>query len=106
MELFLVFQIIGRKLAKQKLIHKLIAIMLEENINKGWIILNTMRENGKGLEEAKQTCIEKFKIPIDLYNENFQPDIEKWGESRKIGAQLSIDDTQIGLIGWLLRRFR
>ena len=66
---------------------------------------NTMRENGKGLEQAKEVC-EKFKIPIDLYNENYQPDIDRWSDSRKIGAQLSIDDTQVGLIGWLLRRFR
>lgn len=63
-----------------------------------------MRENGKGLEEAKQAC-EDYNIPIDLHNENYKPDIERWGESRKIGAQLSIDDTQVGFIGWMLRRF-
>lgn len=93
------------KVGKQKLIHKLVANYIRRKHKQGWVvILNTMRENGKGLKEAKQACID-YKIPIDLYNENFQPDIEKWGESRKIGAQLSIDDTQIGLIGWLLRKF-
>lgn len=93
------------KVGKQKLIHKLIANYVRHKHRQGWIIiLNTMRENGKGLEQAKEAC-EMYKIPIDLYNENHQPDIDRWGDSRKIGAQLSIDDTQVGLIGWLLRRF-
>lgn len=91
---------------KQKWIHKFIANYVRRKHKQGWIIiLKTMRENGKGLEQAKEAC-EKFKIPIDLYNENYQPDIDRWSDSRKIGAQLSIDDTQIGLLGWLLRRFR
>jgi len=94
------------KIGKQKLIHKFVANYVRRKHKQGWIIiLNTMRENGKGLEQAKEAC-EKFKIPIDLYNENYQPDIDRWSDSRKIGAQLSIDDTQIGLLGWLLRRFR
>ncbi|NLD49637.1 MAG: hypothetical protein GX660_21020 [Clostridiaceae bacterium] len=93
------------KIGKQKLIHKLVACYIRYKHKRGWIIiLNTMRENGKGLEEAIQAC-EDYNIPIDLYNENFMPDIIRWGESRKIGAQLSIDDTQVGFIGWLLRRF-
>ncbi len=91
---------------KQKWIHKLIANYVRHKHKHGWIvILNTMRESGKGLEEAKKAC-EMYNIPIDLYNQNYQPDIDRWGDSRKIGAQLSIDDTQVGLIGWLLRRFR
>ena len=91
---------------KQKLIHKLIANYVRLKHRQGWIvILNTMREPGKGLEQAKEAC-KVHNIPIDLYNENYQPDIDRWGDSRKIGAQLSIDDTQVGLIGWLLRRFR
>ena len=93
------------KIGKQKLIHKLVACYVRYKHKRGWItILNTLRENGKGLEEAKQAC-EDYNIPIDLYNENFKPDIERWGESRKIGAQLSIDDTQVGFIGWMLRKF-
>lgn len=93
------------KIGKQKLIHKLVANYVRYKHKRGWItILNTLRENGKGLEEAKQAC-EDYNIPIDLYNENFKPDIIRWGESRKIGAHLSIDDTQIGFIGWMLRRF-
>lgn len=93
------------KVGKQKLIHKLVANYVRHKHRQGWIIiLNTMREPGKGLEQAKEAC-EMYKIPIDLYNENYQPDIDRWSDSRKIGAQLSIDDAQVGLIGWLLRRF-
>ncbi len=47
----------------------------------------------------------RHNIPIDYVNENYPPDVMRWGESRKIGCQLSIDDTQIGLLGFLLRRF-
>lgn len=91
---------------KQKWIHKFVANYVRHKHRQGWIIiLNTMREAGKGLEQAKEAC-ETYKIPIDLYNQNYQPDIDRWGDSRKIGATISIDDTQIGLIGWLLRRFR
>lgn len=88
---------------KQRLMNKLVACYVRRKKKQGWIIiLNTMRGPDKGLEAAKAAC-EAYNIPIDYYNENYPPDIEKYGESRKIGAQLSIDDTQIGLIGWLLR---
>ncbi len=94
------------KVGKQKLIHKLVASYVRYKHKKGWVvILNTLREKGKGLEEAIKAC-ELHNIPIDLYNENYKPDIERWGESRKIGATLSIDDTQVGLIGFLLRMFK
>lgn len=91
---------------KQKWIHKLVANYVRRKHKQGWIvILNTMREAGKGLEQAKEACFD-YKIPIDLYNQNYQPDIDRWGDSRKMGATISIDNTQIGLIGWMLRRFR
>ena len=93
------------KVGKQKLIHKLIASYVRYLKKKGWIIiLNTVRESGKGLEEAKKFCEDK-NIPIDLYNENLILDTDKFGYSRKIGCTRSIDDTQIGLIGLILRRF-
>jgi hypothetical protein len=93
------------KIGKQKLVHKIVSSYVRYKHRQGWIIiLNTMREKGKGLEEAKKACFDN-NIPIDLYNENYGPDIVRWGESRKIGATLSIDDTQIGFIGWLLRKF-
>ena len=90
---------------KQRLMNKLVAAYVRKKHRQGWVvILNTMREPGKGLECAKSAC-KAYGIPIDYYNENYPPHVEKYGESRKIGATISIDDTQIGLIGWLLRRF-
>lgn len=90
---------------KPKLIHRIVAAYVRRKSEQGWvIILNTMREKGKGLEKAIEAC-EKWNIPIDYYNENPQADIDHWGDSRKIGATRSIDDTQVGLIGWLLRTF-
>lgn len=72
---------------------------------RGWvIILNTCRREGAGLEEAKELC-ELYNIPIDLYNENEKASIERYGDTRKIACDKSLDDTQIGFIGWLLRRF-
>ena len=90
----------------QKLIHKIVASYVRYKKKKGWtIILNTLREKGKGLEEALEAC-KIYNIPIDLVNENLQVDIDKWGDSRKIACTLSIDDTQVGLIGFLLRKCR
>lgn len=68
------------------------------------IVLNTLREPEKGLYYATNFC-KQNNIPIDYANENLPSEIERWGESRKIACTYSIDDTQIGLIGWLLRRF-
>jgi len=71
----------------------------------GWtIILNTLREPHKGLSFALDFCKE-YDIPIDYVNENIPEEIALWGDSRKISAKRSIDDTNIGLIGFLLRRF-
>lgn len=90
----------------QRLANKLVAAYVRHKHKKGWVvILNTMREPGRGLEEAVAACKAKG-IPLDLVNENYQPDIDYWGgDSRKIGATRLIDDTQIGLVGWLLRVF-
>lgn len=91
--------------SKQRFLNKVVAWYVRRKKKQGWIIiLNTMREYGKGLEQAIELCNE-YGIPIDYINENHKPDVELWGDSRKIGADLSIDDTQIGLIGFLLRRF-
>lgn len=93
------------EVGKQKWIHKLVTSYVRRKKKQGWVvILNTLREYGKGLEEAIEAC-KTHNIPIDLVNENYQPDIDTWGESRKIGATRSIDDTQVGLIGWALRTF-
>lgn len=68
------------------------------------IILNTLREKEKGLQAAIDFCLMN-DIPIDHVNENLPSEIEIWGDSRKIACKRSLDDTQVGLIGWLLRRF-
>lgn len=71
----------------------------------GWtIILNTLREPSKGLPQALAYCKE-HNIPIDYVNENLPEEIELWGDSRKISAKRSIDDTQLGIVGFLLRLF-
>ena len=72
---------------------------------RGWtIILNTLREEHKGLPQAIAYCKE-HNIPIDYVNENLPEEIALWGDSRKIGARRSLDDTQIGIVGFLLRIF-
>jgi FMN phosphatase YigB (HAD superfamily) len=92
------------EIGKHRFVNKFVASYVRYKKRKGWvIILNTLRESTKGLEEAVQAC-KAYDIPIDYVNENYPPDVEYWGESRKIGATLSIDDTQVGLIGWILRR--
>ncbi len=92
-------------MGRQTLVNKLVAYYVRYKKKQGWvIILNTLRESGKGLELAIEAC-ETNNIPIDYYNENYPPDVEYWGESRKIGATRTIDDTQVGLIGFLLRHF-
>lgn len=68
------------------------------------VVLNTLREKGKGLQEAVDYC-KQNNIPIDYVNENLQSEIDRWGESRKLACKYSIDDTQVGLIGFLLRVF-
>lgn len=91
------------EVGKQTIFNKLVSLFVRYKKKKGWIIiLNTLREKGKGLEEALEIC-RKYNIPIDLVNENYPDDVEFWGDSRKIGCNLSIDDTQVGLIGFLLR---
>lgn len=83
-----------------KLVHAYIRHMKKRGHT---IIMNTLRE-GKTLDYAKGFC-EAWSIPIDLFNENRPEDIKMWYDSRKIAVDRSIDDTNIGLIGWLLRRF-
>lgn len=93
------------EIGKQKLIHKFVAWYVNYKHKQGWIIiLNTLRNNEKGLQDVIDYC-NNHRIHTDLINTNLQTDIDKFGESRKIGCTRSIDDTQIGLLGWLLRTF-
>ncbi len=71
----------------------------------GWfIIINTCREENKGLNMVRSMC-DMYRIPYDAINEQEPTAEEVWGHSRKIACDLSIDDTQCGLLGFLLRRF-
>lgn len=90
---------------RQTFANRAVAWFVRRKKKQGWvIILNTMREKGKGLDEALAAC-RAFHIPIDYVNCNLDDEIKQYGDSRKIAATLSIDDTQVGLIGWLLRKF-
>jgi len=95
------FPIVG----KQRLVNKLVAWYIRRKKRQGNIImLNTLREYGKGLEEAIEAC-NKHNIPIDYVNENLPDCIAFWGDSRKLGCDINIDDKNIGLIGAILRRW-
>ncbi len=92
------------EVGKRRLANRLVAWYVRRKKRQGWtIILNTLREPGKGLEQAVEAC-RAYGIPIDLVNSNDPRQIKKWGESRKIGCSLAIDDRNIGLVGWLLRK--
>ena len=70
----------------------------------GWhIVLNTLRHDGP-LEYAKE-MVKRYDLPIDAVNENHTDLIAEYGDARKIACDRSLDDTQVGLIGWLLRHF-
>ena len=89
----------------QRFLNKLVASFVRRKKRLGWVILlNTMRSPGRGLEEAVEAC-HRHRIPIDFVNENYPPDENYWGYSRKISGTLNIDDRNIGLIGWCLRHF-
>lgn len=90
---------------KQKLIHKIILWYVKKEQKKGAIIiLNTLRNTDELIKTALAFCNTHNFYP-DLVNENYQPCIDKYKDSRKIACTLNIDDTNIGLIGWLLRKF-
>ena len=92
-------------IGKQRIANKIVARYIRKKKAQGHVIvLNTLREYGKGLEEAVQACND-YNIPIDYINENYPPDVACWGDSRKIGCDINIDDRNIGLIGFLLRVF-
>jgi len=88
---------------KQRWIHKLILRFIIKKQKQGCIIiLNTLREKDKGLQEAVN-WLQTLGFYPDYINSNYPPNIFKYGESRKIGCTLNIDDRNIGFFGWLLR---
>lgn len=89
----------------QKWIHKIILWWVKRQQTRGSIIIiNTLRESSKGtLQHVEHWCQEHDFYP-DYYNENDTKLIAIWGDSRKIAADRYLDDRNIGLLGWLLRR--
>ena len=68
--------------------------LLKQLKEKGtYLILNTCR-HGKPLQDAKNALISKGLV-FDTYNENLQHRIELYGDCRKIGAHIYIDDRDI-----------
>lgn len=56
--------------------------------------------HGQHLEEAHQWLVEQG-IPFERINENCPAAIEQWGETRKLGADIYIDDKNLqGLPNW------
>ena len=85
--------------------NKLVAWYVKREQRKGWyIILNTCREGGTLISALGYLKLFYGFIPD---NENFNApwNIAEYGDCRKISGVRSIDDTQVGFIGWLLRRF-
>ena len=92
-------------ISKVTWMNKLVHAYVKYKKKQGWfIIINTCREEGKGLDMVRAMC-ELYKIPYDTINEQEPNAVAKWGESRKIACDLSIDNTNIGFIGWMLRHF-
>lgn len=88
---------------KQRLIHKIVLNFVLRHQKKGsTVILNTLRKEFP-LLNAVEWCHAHDLFPTYI-NENPTELIRKFGDSRKIACTLNIDDTNIGLIGWLLRR--
>lgn len=68
--------------------------LLKQLKEKGtYLILNTCR-HGKPLQDAKEIIASKGLI-FDAYNENLQHRIDLYGDCRKIGAHIYIDDRDI-----------
>lgn len=79
--------------------------VINEFFNRGYtIIINTLRE-GDYAEYAKK-ALELDGIHYHYFNENTKEGIDKYYDSRKIGADVYIDDrcvyAQVNGINWLL----
>lgn len=99
------------KKARQGILHRFVCNYVRYKRRHGWSIhLNTMRENPPHkdkpyLSDAVQWCID-HNIPLNCVNKNPFKMVKEYGWSRKVYGDLYIDDHQIGLIGWLLRRYK
>lgn len=84
--------------------NRLVHRFVRRKKKQGWhIVLNTCR-HGEALEYARRLTAE-YRLPVDAVNENHPVLVAQYGDCRKIACTISLDDTQLGLIGWLLRHF-
>ena len=84
--------------------NRIVHAYIRRKKRQGWyIIVNTAR-HGNALDIARR-FLKINRIPCDLINDNHPALNEKYGETRKITGERTLDDMQIGLIGWLLRHF-
>ncbi len=82
-----------------------LAYMMKKQKQGVVIILNTLRTEPDRLQKALDFLRKKGFVP-DFVNENDPASIAGYSnDSRKIDADIYIDDRNIGLIGWLLRSF-
>lgn len=64
----------------------------------GYVVINSCRHH-ENQERAKQWLIDN-NVPFHKFNENLDFLIAKYGDCRKIGADLYIDDKNPGGAGW------
>lgn len=84
--------------------NRIIHALVRKYKKKGfYIIVNTCRHDEE--IDRVETYLKYFEIPFDAINENHCEMNRKYGESRKIFCTRSLDDTQMGLTGFLLRKF-
>lgn len=84
--------------------NRIVHAYIRHKKRRGWyIIVNTAR-HGEALETARG-FLERNGIPYDLMNDNHPALNEMYGETRKITGERTLDDMQVGLVGWLLRHF-
>lgn len=65
------------------------------------IILWTCRE-GEALDAAIGACA-VYGLQFDAVNENIPERVQRWGDSRKVGADIYIDDRSVNLIPDIFR---
>jgi len=94
-------------IGEQRSIHKLIMWWVKHRQKKGDIvILNTCRIVENGTLPRALKWLKNHGLAPDFVNENDPKLIATFGDCRKISADRYIDDLNVGLLGWLLRRYR
>lgn len=92
------------KLSSIRLGNRIVHWYVRRKHRQGWyVIINTARH-----DNALRFAVNRLKaagIPFDAINENHPDLIAQYGDCRKINGTRTLDDMQIGFIGWFLRHF-